>query len=575
MQTRHFTAFFVLLLGIWWVIPAEPAATILPPGQTCFQATTGINGQVGALGPVIPGSGGTSGTYAGVPLTGGSGSGATANVVVSAGGVSSVTILNPGTQYVTGDVLSAAPSNIGNTSSFSVPVLSTTINSSLAGGSVAFYIPNTSSTKQTWKDAAQTMLNTNPVQLNQNGCALIYGTGSYRQVVQDNLGNTIWDAVTTDTSANNNTFWAGLAGGTPNVITVTDPGFNGTDGSIINFIALSTNTGATTLNPSSFGATSVLKATTAGLVALTGGEIIAGNPISVIYSAAGGTFTLLNTVIQSASGAQAPLCGASGLKVTNGVTASSQIQITARNLVMVSASGLTINRSNVNLTLSITSGTSVTTPNGMDGESPGTSAWINAFAIDNGAAPASLGTLASGNGQAPVLPSGYSYQCYLGAMWVNSSGNLVGSQQLGNKAQWIVGGSGLTNSIALLVTHGTAGTYSVTSPILANVPLSSWAPPTATRFQGIGSTSYTNTGSATNILIAPNANYGTGASNNNGPLGTNGGFFPIWFGSAGATQQGSFDLELEGGASGGLYWASGGTGGSIGALGWTDAVNAN
>lgn len=561
----------MLLLGLWWVIPAHPAATLLPNAEQCFQATTGINGQVGALGSIGPGTGGTPGTYAGVPLTGGAGSGATANIVVSgSGGVSSVTILNPGTQYVVGDFLSAASGNIGGTTAFFVTVNSTTINSALAGGSVAFYIPNTGTPKQTWQDAGQTILNQNPVPLNQNGCAIIYGTGSYRQVVQDNLGNTIWDQITTDTSANNSTFWAGLAAGTPNVITVNDPGFNGTDGSIINFTAFVTNTGAATLNPSGFGATPILKATTAGLVALTGGEIIGGNPISVIYSSAGGTFTLMNAAIQSASGAQAPLCGASGLKITNGTSAASQIQITARSLVMVSASGITINRSNVSLTLTITNGNVTPVANGMDGETPGTNAWVNAFAIDNGAGPASLGTLAAGNGLAPLLPSGYSYACYLGAMFVNNSGILQASTQLGNKAQWVVGGSGLANPGLLNVVHGAAGVFSTTSPTLANVPLASWAPPTATRFQGGVSNTWENP-SIVNVLIAPNSNWG---GVNNGPNGANGAVWPVYV-TNGYNINTSFDMELETGPSGGVWWASSGALGAIGALGWTDAVNAN
>src|SRR5262249_22295716 len=160
--------------------------------------------------------------------------------------------------------------------------------------------PLTTTPKQTWQDAGQTILNTNPITLDANGCAVIYGTGVYRQIVKDSLGDTIWDQPTTDTSANNNTFWAGTAGGTPNTITVTDAGFNATDGSIIDFTALFTNTSSSTLNPSSFGATPILKDTTGGPVALTGGEIVQNNPISVIYRASDGAFHILNPVIQSA-----------------------------------------------------------------------------------------------------------------------------------------------------------------------------------------------------------------------------------------------------------------------------------
>lgn len=68
----------------------------------------------------------------------------------------------------------------------------------LVGGSVFFYIPNTSTPKATYQDANGMTLNSNPVILNSRGEGQIYGTGQYRQVVQDSLGNTIWDGLTQD-----------------------------------------------------------------------------------------------------------------------------------------------------------------------------------------------------------------------------------------------------------------------------------------------------------------------------------------------------------------------------------------
>jgi microcystin-dependent protein len=182
--------------------PALGQTTILPPGETCFSATAGLNGMIGLLGSIAGGSGYTAGTYGGVPVTGGSGSGATANVTVSGGAVTSIAILNPGTQYVVGDVLSVAAANIGGSGSgFSFAVASISVNSNLAAGTVGFYIPNTLQFKTTWKNSTQTIPNTNPVRLDQNGCALIYGIGSYRQIVKDSLGNTVWDALTASTAA--------------------------------------------------------------------------------------------------------------------------------------------------------------------------------------------------------------------------------------------------------------------------------------------------------------------------------------------------------------------------------------
>jgi len=54
------------------------------------------------------GSGYTNGTYNSQALTGGSGTGATANITVAGGVITAVTIFNKGKNYVTGDVLSAA-----------------------------------------------------------------------------------------------------------------------------------------------------------------------------------------------------------------------------------------------------------------------------------------------------------------------------------------------------------------------------------------------------------------------------------------------------------------------------------
>jgi len=63
----------------------------------------------------------------------------------------------------------------------------------LAGGLVYFYIPNTTTPKDTWQDAAKSALNTNPVVCDARGQATIYGEGDYRQILQDAQGNQIWD----------------------------------------------------------------------------------------------------------------------------------------------------------------------------------------------------------------------------------------------------------------------------------------------------------------------------------------------------------------------------------------------
>lgn len=82
-----------------------------------------VQGAITTLGSITAGSAYTNGTYFGVPLTGGSGSGATARIVVSGNQVTSVTLQNPGVFYAVGNTLSVAASTVGGTGAgFSIPV---------------------------------------------------------------------------------------------------------------------------------------------------------------------------------------------------------------------------------------------------------------------------------------------------------------------------------------------------------------------------------------------------------------------------------------------------------------------
>jgi hypothetical protein len=78
------------------------------------------------LGTITGGSAYTNGTYTLVPLTGGSGTGAQATIVVAGNTVTTVTVTTVGNYYDVGDVLSATAASIGGTGSgFSVPVATT------------------------------------------------------------------------------------------------------------------------------------------------------------------------------------------------------------------------------------------------------------------------------------------------------------------------------------------------------------------------------------------------------------------------------------------------------------------
>jgi hypothetical protein len=92
-----------------------------------------------ALGTITGGSGYTNGIYNNVHLTGGSGGGAVANIVVSGGAVTSVEVIYPGGSYLVDNILSCRNADIGGTGSgFTVPVTSV----SGAGPTVSVAAPN-------------------------------------------------------------------------------------------------------------------------------------------------------------------------------------------------------------------------------------------------------------------------------------------------------------------------------------------------------------------------------------------------------------------------------------------------
>jgi hypothetical protein len=182
-------------------------------------------------------------------------------------------------------------------------------NGPLSSGSVNMYTPNTTTPKTTWLDPNQQAANTQPIQLDAAGCAVIYGVGTYRQQVYDGpvvlgvtTGNLVWDQLTTDTSAGQSVWgiYAGLAGGTANNIVLTAPSFTLTDGQIISFRVLATNTSTTTINPGT-GAINVVHDLSTGSASLTGGEFVATNVAAVQYDASNNQFHVVSPVFWPSS----------------------------------------------------------------------------------------------------------------------------------------------------------------------------------------------------------------------------------------------------------------------------------
>jgi hypothetical protein len=97
---------------------------VTSPAITESTVVSGItSSNIKTLGTITGGSGYVDDTYTDVPLTGGTGFFATADIVVSGGAVTSVTIVNAGNTYLVGDVLSADAGDLGGAGGgFSVDV---------------------------------------------------------------------------------------------------------------------------------------------------------------------------------------------------------------------------------------------------------------------------------------------------------------------------------------------------------------------------------------------------------------------------------------------------------------------
>lgn len=173
-----------------------------------------------------------------------------------------------------------------------------------ASGTITLYsnYPTCSILKNSWKDSAQTVLNTNPIVLDAAGRATIFGSGSYCQVLKDVSGNTIWTKETGDATTTANIVWGGTSGGSANSQTVTIPGFTATNGQTFYFFATYTNTSNLTLSVNGGAALAVVKTTPLGVMQLTGGEVAAGNVTGVVYSAVSGQLQLITNNTQQYTG---------------------------------------------------------------------------------------------------------------------------------------------------------------------------------------------------------------------------------------------------------------------------------
>jgi hypothetical protein len=178
----------------------------------------------------------------------------------------------------------------------------------LANGKVYYYSPYTSALKNTYQDQGQTILNSNPIQLDSSGYGIIWGQGMYRELIKDQYGNTISDSITSSNDDAGAVIWGGHSTGAGNAQVVSAAGFSNSDGQIVIFIASYTNTAGLTLDVGS-GPIVVKKDAYSGTLALTGSEVIAGGTYMVMYDQNLGIFHLMSNFDGGISAVNSTLSG--------------------------------------------------------------------------------------------------------------------------------------------------------------------------------------------------------------------------------------------------------------------------
>lgn len=240
-----------------------------------------------------------------------------------------------------------------------------------AGGSVYFYIPSTTTPKTTWKDAGQSVPNTNPVILDSAGRAIIYGSGQYRQVLFDSLGNEVWDQLTQDVYSlfNQGTaIWGGTAGGTANALTLTTvPDLSVlADGQLVAFIASAANTTAVTVNIDGLGAEAITQMTSGGLAPLVAGNLINNGRYLMFYD--GSQFVLLDPTEAAANNSFVNVASATTTNL--GTAGSNNINITGTTNITSFGSGAVVTNPlyyvEFSGSLLITAGSNILTPNSQN-----------------------------------------------------------------------------------------------------------------------------------------------------------------------------------------------------------------
>jgi len=135
---RYYALFgsqYTLTNELSFILGPTPDASYNVELHYYYYPTSIVQGAI-AAGTITAGSGYINNLYSNVPITGGSGSGATANITVSGNVVTNVRFNNLGNFYVVGDVVSASTAYLGGTGSgfqFTITAVDNTLGTSWLG----------------------------------------------------------------------------------------------------------------------------------------------------------------------------------------------------------------------------------------------------------------------------------------------------------------------------------------------------------------------------------------------------------------------------------------------------------
>jgi hypothetical protein len=306
----------------------------------------------------------------------------------------------------------------------------------LNGGFVYTYAAGTDTPKATYTDDSEDTELDNPVELDSAGRATIWGSGSYKFVVKDSLGNTIetTDNVTVFNASSGNAIPSAQASGTVNAITADySPDVSLSGEPLVALISSGENTSVTpTFSPDGNTARNIVKN---GGQTLDAGDIGPLGHVALLqYSLSNTRWELLNPRVRGI----VDYDSIGGLKTSNNVSdANNDIDVAtgraadstnARYIILSSA---ITKRLDANWAVGTNQG-------GLDTSSKANSTRYYVWLIqrsDTGVVDVLFSTSAS----APTMPANYDYKRVIGTILTDGSGNIRPYQQNGDEFYYATG----------------------------------------------------------------------------------------------------------------------------------------